>query len=89
MKLNKVSDDSKMVTVTRDGQQIRLHEEEIFTGDIMKLEIGMVFTIDKFKEIPADGVIVEASDILIDESSMTGETHHIKKGTIESCLKKK
>ena len=33
-------------------------------------------------EIPADGVLIESSDVKIDESSMTGETHSINKGTI-------
>lgn len=33
-------------------------------------------------EIPADGVLIDANEIKIDESSMTGETHNIKKGTI-------
>jgi len=35
-----------MVTVIRDKMPTRLHEEEIFTGDIMKLEIGMVESIE-------------------------------------------
>lgn len=46
----------------------------MLVGDICKLIEGM--------EIPADGVLIEASDVKIDESSMTGETHSITKGTI-------
>lgn len=34
-------------------------------------------------------MIIEASEITIDESSMTGETHPIKKNTIEKCVKVK
>ena len=34
------------------------------------------------KEIPADGILIQAFDLIIDESSMTGETNSIRKGTI-------
>ena len=34
-------------------------------------------------EIPADGILIDASEIKMDESAMTGETHSIRKGTIE------
>lgn len=44
-------------------------------GDIVKLVEGM--------EIPADGILIEAAEIKMDESSMTGETNPIKKDTIE------
>lgn len=70
-----------MVTVLRNGEMVVLHEEECLTGDICRLVEGM--------EIPADGVIIEGSEIRMDESSMTGETHSIKKDTIEHCLRRK
>ena len=34
-------------------------------------------------------MLIEASEIKIDESSMTGETRSIKKDTIEKCLLRK
>lgn len=35
-------------------------------GDVVELVEGM--------EIPADGIVLEASDLTTDESAMTGET---------------
>ncbi|CAD8172417.1 unnamed protein product [Paramecium octaurelia] len=80
-KLNAVSEKSKIVTIIRDGKEHRMHEENCLVGDIVKLVEGM--------EIPADGILIEASEIKMDESSMTGETNSIKKGTIQQCLLKK
>ena len=31
--------------------------------------------------LPADGVIVQSNDLKVDESSLTGESDHVKKGT--------
>jgi len=36
-------------------------------------------------EIPADGIVLEASDLTTDESAMTGETDPVKKNTLETC----
>jgi P-type E1-E2 ATPase len=63
-----------LVTIIRKGVELLLHEEECLVGDIIKLKEGM--------EVPADGILIEASDVKMDESSMTGETNSIKKGTI-------
>ena len=30
--------------------------------------------------LPADGVIIQSNDLQIDESSLTGESDHVKKG---------
>lgn len=51
-----------------------MHEDEVLVGDICKLIEGM--------EVPADGILLDASEVKMDESSMTGETHSIRKGTI-------
>ncbi|CAK60405.1 unnamed protein product (macronuclear) [Paramecium tetraurelia] len=80
-KLNAASEKSKIVAVIRNKQLIQIHEEQVLVGDICKLIEGM--------EIPADGVLLDASDVKVDESSMTGETHSITKGTINQCLKQK
>lgn len=42
MKLNQVSLKEKLVTVIREGEKLRIHEEEILTGDIMIIIEGMV-----------------------------------------------
>ena len=40
-------------------------------------------------EIPADGYIIEASELQTDESAMTGETDPIKKNVFDFCLAKR
>jgi len=32
--------------------------------------------------IPCDGMVIKANEVLTDESAMTGETDQIKKGTL-------
>lgn len=58
-------------TVRRDGQTQDLSADELVVGDIVLLEAG-----DK---IPADGRIVEASSLEVDESSFTGESVPVSK----------
>jgi len=37
--------------------------------------------------LPTDGVIIQSNDLKVDESSMTGESDHVKKGeTIDPML---
>lgn len=42
-KLNDASDKDKMVTVFRNRDMIRIHEDFVLVGDIVKLVEGMVF----------------------------------------------
>ena len=30
--------------------------------------------------LPADGVVIQSNDLMVDESSLTGESDHVKKG---------
>lgn len=46
----------------------------VVVGDIIEIVEGM--------EIPADGIVIQASELVIDESSMTGETDPVKKGEL-------
>lgn len=32
--------------------------------------------------IPADGIVIQSNDLKVDESSLTGESDHVKKGEI-------
>jgi len=47
---------------------------DVVVGDVVFLKSGM--------EIPGDGIVFESYSLLLDESSMTGETCHLKKETI-------
>jgi Ca2+-transporting ATPase len=58
--------------VRRDGSEAEIAAEEIVVGDVVVLAAG--------DEVPADGRIVEASALQIDESALTGESVPASKG---------
>lgn len=53
------------VRVVRDGKVCEVPKSEIVTGDVVLLETG--------EEIPADGELLEAVSLSVNESSLTGE----------------
>ncbi len=67
-----------MASVTRDGAIAQINIKDIVVGDICFIKYGDL--------VPADGVIVQASDLKIDESALTGETDLIKKNTTDNVL---
>ena len=62
--LNKVNDDTQ-VKVIRNGNICQITKKEVVVGDIIILETG--------EEIPADGELLEAISLHINESTLTGE----------------
>ena len=62
--LNKVNDDT-LVKVIRNGNICQIPKKEVVVGDIVILETG--------EEIPADGELLEAVSLQINESTLTGE----------------
>ena len=52
--------------VIRDNQVININEEDLVVGDIVILEAGSV--------VPADGRIIEAASLQIEEAILTGES---------------
>ena len=52
--------------VRRDGTEAEIPAEELVVGDVVLLAAG--------DEVPADGRIIEASALQIDESALTGES---------------
>lgn len=62
--LNQVNDED-MLMVMRNGNVGQVAKKEIVVGDIVLLEIG--------NEVPADGELLEAVSMQIDESCLTGE----------------
>jgi len=60
---------------------INIHDSELVTGDIVKISEGM--------DLNADMFVLEAYDIVIDESALTGESRPIKKKTYKQCIDKK
>ena len=62
--LNQVNDD-ELVEVIRNGNATTIPKKDIVVGDIVILTTGA--------EIPADGILLEAVSLNVDESSLTGE----------------
>ena len=62
----------------RDGKYREIFKDEIVVGDILVISSGL--------EIPVDGLALRANDLIVDESSMTGETQELYKDTFEKCV---
>ncbi|CAH2277698.1 plasma membrane calcium-transporting ATPase 1 isoform X2 [Pelobates cultripes] len=58
-------------TVVRGSQVIQIPVADIVVGDIAQIKYGDL--------LPADGVLIQGNDLKIDESSLTGESDHVKK----------
>ena len=69
-KLN-ASKDAIQVKVARDGNLRVIPLEDAVVGDLVQLEMG--------DEIPADGRIVRAKELMLDQSLMTGESEPVRK----------
>lgn len=59
-------DEEQPVRVLRDGTVQLIARRDVVVGDIVIMETG--------DEVPADGTLIEATDVQVDESSLTGET---------------
>ncbi|MHB1317600.1 MAG: cation-translocating P-type ATPase [Anaerolineae bacterium] len=59
------------ITVRRDGRDQEVPTADIVPGDILKLASGDI--------VPADAVVREARDLLIDETTFTGESIPVSK----------
>ena len=53
------------VKVRRGGKVVEIARKDVVVGDVVIIEVG--------DEIPADGTLIESTDLQIDESSLTGE----------------
>lgn len=62
--LNQVNDEEP-VEVIRNGNTTQITKREVVVGDIVRLNTG--------SEVPADGALLQAISLNIDESSLTGE----------------
>ena len=57
--------DHEPVRVIRDGHETQVLRSELVVGDLVRLSTG--------DEVPADGLLLEATQMLVDESTLTGE----------------
>ncbi|XP_050678391.1 plasma membrane calcium-transporting ATPase 2 isoform X2 [Leptidea sinapis] len=58
--------------VIRGSEVKQIPISDIVVGDICQIKYGDL--------LPADGVLLQSNDLKIDESSLTGESDHVKKG---------
>lgn len=62
----------------RDNKLIEVDAEDILSGDILKVETGLIF--------PADCILIKKNDkFLCDESQITGESDLMEKNIADSC----
>ena len=62
---------SPKAKVMRDGVKIEIPSKEIVAGDIIYLEAGDI--------VPADGRVIESFSLMVNESSLTGESESVDK----------
>ncbi|MFI3299507.1 MAG: cation-translocating P-type ATPase [Rikenellaceae bacterium] len=75
--LNKINDQTLYKTY-RNGAIHQVPKSELVVGDIIVLDTG--------EEIPADALLLEATELVVNESSLTGEPQ-IRKSTLEKDFK--
>ncbi|XP_059490443.1 plasma membrane calcium-transporting ATPase 3-like isoform X2 [Neocloeon triangulifer] len=59
-------------SVLRGNEVIQIPVGDIVVGDVCQVKYGDL--------LPADGIIITGNDMKMDESSLTGESDHVKKG---------
>ncbi len=62
---------SSRVRVMRDGKILEVDSKDLVPGDVMLLEAGV--------QVSADGRLLEAANLQIRESALTGEAHAVNK----------
>jgi cation-transporting P-type ATPase E len=65
-------------TVVRDGEPREVSVEEVVVGDLVRIAAG--------DQIPADGKLVHADGLALDESELTGESEPVVRRTGEEVL---
>lgn len=64
------------IKVVRDEKEISIASVDLVPGDLMLISEGV--------KIPADGEVLKASDLCVDESSLTGEAEGVWKTTVDN-----
>ena len=74
--LNRTSDDVP-VKVIRDSNFQTIPKLDLVVGDILFVELG--------EEVPADGAVLEAVNLQVDQSKLTGESDPVRKISVEDA----
>lgn len=62
----------------RNGKIQQIHIGDIVVGDVVGIKAGM--------DVPVDGLVIQATGVLANESAMTGESDEMKKDTFVACM---
>ncbi|KAK0168934.1 hypothetical protein PV327_002690 [Microctonus hyperodae] len=68
---NRIEGEHKF-SVIRQTEVKQINVSDIVVGDICQVKYGDL--------LPADGILIQSNDLKVDESSLTGESDHVKKG---------
>lgn len=68
---NRIEGEHKF-SVIRGGEVQQIGVGDIVVGDICQIKYGDL--------LPTDGILMQSNDLKVDESSLTGESDHVKKG---------
>lgn len=68
---NRIEGEHKF-SVIRQAEVKQISVGDIVVGDICQIKYGDL--------LPADGILIQSNDLKVDESSLTGESDHVKKG---------
>ncbi|MEM6838502.1 MAG: cation-transporting P-type ATPase [Cyanobacteria bacterium P01_C01_bin.120] len=60
-----------IVRIVRDGKTVEVPSQDLVPGDVLLLEAGM--------QVAADGLLLEASNLQVRESALTGEANAVTK----------
>ncbi|ESN96191.1 hypothetical protein HELRODRAFT_107353 [Helobdella robusta] len=74
---SKIENEHKFATI-RGGEVLQIPVGELVVGDICQVKYGDL--------LPVDGIIIQSNDLKIDESSLTGESDHVKKSETNDPL---
>ena len=66
-----------LASVVRDGAETKIRATQIVPGDIVLLAAGAL--------VPADGLLLEARDLHVNEALLTGEPFPVEKGAAAPC----
>lgn len=77
VELQKINAKDNKVIVKRNGLDIEINYDDIYVGDLIKIEGG--------KNIPVDGIVVRSMGLSNDESAMTGESDEVLKNSLDLC----
>ena len=75
--LNAIQNKGTKYKIIRNGIPLDIISDDILVGDLINIMIGDI--------LPADLLLIEGNGIKLDESSLTGESEHLKKENYDKC----